>query len=241
VGSHSQVVSKILFALDATLEAVRDASQLGAQMLITHHPLLYKPMTRLDWNVHPGNVIAEAVRRGVVVACAHTNLDASKGGINDILSDLLGLQHVKPIAESQAGEDTGLGRVGELREPTSLRELKTRIGEIFGTEEIRLVGEGDREIRTVAVVGGAGGSLLLQAFEKGADVLVTGDVTYHHALEAKSLGIAVLDAGHFYTERTAFLIFAGRFGSAASAKGWNVTIAWKEDELDPVAPGPADG
>jgi len=237
VGSRSHVVTKILFALDPTLDAVRHAAEVGAQMLITHHPLVHRPMTLVDWDRYPGNVIVEAVRKQIAVACAHTNLDVSKGGINDILTELIGLLHVEPLTVSEDEEGIGLGRIGQLPEPATLSSLGTRIGGLLGTEGSRMVGEADREIRMVAVVGGAGGSSMVPAFEKGADVLVTGDVTHHHALEAKALGLAVIDAGHFSTEKAAFKIFAERFKDLASAAGWDVLIEAKADEKDPMASG----
>jgi dinuclear metal center YbgI/SA1388 family protein len=239
VGSRAHTVSKILFALDATLETVRKACRVGAQMLITHHPLIYKPLTTVNLEVHPGNVIVEAIRGGVSIACAHTNLDVSQGGINDILADLLGLHHVEQLVVAETG--AGLGRIGRLPEPISLLDLKARIEGLLGMGDARVMYKGDREIRVVAVVGGAGGGLIAPARERGADVLVTGDVTYHQALEARSLDMAVVDAGHFQTEKAAFQVFAKHFKTSAVRKGWNVDVEVDGDEADPMSSGQTAG
>jgi putative NIF3 family GTP cyclohydrolase 1 type 2 len=122
-----------------------------------------------------------------------------------------------------------------------LLELKVRIERLLGMGGARAMCKGDREIRVVAVVGGAGGGLIAPARERGADVLVTGDVTYHQALEARSLDMAVVDAGHFQTEKAAFQVFAKHFKTSAVRKGWNVDVEVDGDEADPMSSGQTAG
>jgi dinuclear metal center YbgI/SA1388 family protein len=234
VGSYSQEIKKILLALDPTLKSLRSASTRHAQLLLTHHPLIFEPLSRLDINTFPGNVIIEAAKNEISIVAVHTNLDVSQGGINDILADLLDLHHVEALKEMDEGDGFGLGRIGNLPEPLNLSVLTQNVKRILGKEKLRVVGQKGLKIHRLAVVGGSGGNLLSLAFKKGADLLITGDVSHHHALEAQAMGIALIDGGHFHTERLPFRIFAERLNDAVRAQGWEVAIEVEEDETDPM-------
>jgi dinuclear metal center YbgI/SA1388 family protein len=237
VGSYSQEITKIFLSLDPTLKALKSAQRRNAQLLFTHHPLIFKPLSRLDINMHPGDVIVEAVKSRISVIAAHTNLDTAKGGINDILADLLELQHVEVLEKKDEAEYAGLGRIGDLPVAVRISVLVEKVKRVFGTEQVKVVGREDEEVGRLAVVGGSGGSLVSLAFKKGADLLVTGDIGHHHALEAESLGIALIDAGHFHTEKTAFGAFAEHFRAMVTDWGWKVVIEVDEDQTDPMGPG----
>jgi dinuclear metal center YbgI/SA1388 family protein len=237
VGSYSQEITKIFLSLDPTLKALKSAQRRNAQLLFTHHPLIFKPLSRLDINTHPGDVIVEAAKSRVSVIAAHTNLDMAKGGINDILADLLELQNVEVLEQKDEAEYAGLGRIGDLPAAVRLSVLVEKVKRVFGTEQVKFVGREDEQVRRLAVVGGSGGSLVSLAFKKGADLLVTGDIGHHHALDAESLGIALIDAGHFHTEKTAFGAFAERLRAMVTEWGWKVVIEVDEDETDPMGHG----
>ena len=237
VGSYSQEITKIFLSLDPTERALRSASARSAQLLLTHHPLIFKPLSRLDINRFPGSVIIEAAKNEISVVAAHTNLDVSQDGINDILAELLDLQDVEVLKEMDEWDGLGLGRIGNLPEPLKLSAVTGIIKKILGAEKLKVVGQGDREVRRIAVVGGSGGNLLSLAFNKGADLLLTGDVSYHHALESETLGMALIDGGHFHTEKIPFRIFAEHLNEAVAAQGWEVTIEVDEDEKDPMRDG----
>ncbi len=251
VGDPDRRISGILVSLDPTLAAVREASGRGAQLLITHHPLIFRPISSLDMGSFPGDVIGEALRRGVSVVSLHTNLDSAEGGINDILAGLLDLRDVE-VLEKKAGngmaqkvisaeantETTGLGRVGNLPDPVPLSVMKTKVTEALGAKRpLRQIGDGRVMVRRVAVVGGAGGGLVARAVERGADILVTGDVTYHQALEAVRLGLTVIDGGHFLTERAAMRVFAERLKSVLISGGWDLRVNYSEEERSPFDGG----
>lgn len=237
VGSYSQEIAKIFMALDPTLEALRSASDRHAQLLLTHHPLIFTPLSEVDINAYPGNVAVEAVKGGISVVSVHTNLDVAAGGINDILAELLGLQQVEVLEEKTGVDGAGLGRVGDLPKAAMLTSVVEDVRQVFGSDKLRLVADGDVRIRRIAVVGGSGGGLTYRASEKGADLLITGDVGHHHALEAKSVGIALIDAGHFETEMVAFRGFAERLRGLIDELGWGVDIETFEDENDPLKNG----
>ncbi len=234
VGSHSQEIGKIFMALDPTLKALRSASERQAQLLLTHHPLVFTPLLHINTDSYPGNVVSEAVKRGISVVAVHTNLDVAAGGINDILAELLGLQNVGVLKQIAGTDGAGLGRVGDLPESGRLLSIIEVVRQLFGSERPRLVGREDVQVRRIAVVGGSGGGLASIAADKGADLLITGDVGHHHALEAESLGIAMIDAGHFNTEKTAFKGFAEHLRRVVDGLGLAVEIETDENETDPL-------
>jgi dinuclear metal center YbgI/SA1388 family protein len=247
VGDPHGRISTILVSLDPTLAALREASKIGAQLLVTHHPLIFRPISSVDLGSYPGNVIGEAVRGGVSIVSLHTNLDSAEGGINDILAGLLGLRDVEVLEKKSGGapeqqvipaetksETTGLGRVGNLPESVPLSVMMTKVMEALGAERpLRQIGAGGDLVRRVAVVGGSGGSLVALAAERGAQILVTGDVTYHQALEAVRLGLSVIDGGHFLTERAAMRVFAKRLKAILLSEGWDVVVNYVEEERSP--------
>jgi dinuclear metal center YbgI/SA1388 family protein len=236
VGSYSQEIRKVFLALDPTLRTLRRAQDRDAQLLVTHHPLILKPLSRVDINIYPGEVIFEAVRGEISVVSAHTNLDVARGGINDILAGLLDLRDVTVLEEREGEYGVELGRIGDLPEPAGLSVVVERVKGILGSRNVNVAGKAVDRIRRLAVVGGSGGGLVSLAFDRGADLLLTGDVSYHQALEAEFLGIAMLDAGHFSTEKTAFRVFGKDLGKRFQAEGWEVDLEIDESETDPLYP-----
>ena len=236
-GSYFQEINTIFMALDPTMESLLAASERRAQLLLTHHPLLFNPLSLIDIDVYPGNVIVEAARCGISVVSAHTNLDVAAGGINDIMAGLLGLRDVKVLSEIPGTDMAGLGRIGDLPEPANLLAVVDDVKRVFNTEVVRMVAGADVRICRIAVVGGSGGGLVSLAAEKGADLLITGDISHHHALEARMLGIVLVDAGHFHTEKTAFKHFAEHLRDMVANFEWEVKIETDEDEVDPMNEG----
>ncbi len=236
VGQRSQIIQKIAIALDPTLANLKTARRKNAQLLLTHHPLIFTPLTHFDVEIFPANVIFEAMRDGISIVAAHTNLDVSQGGINDMLAQIFELQNATPLqkrVDKNTGE-VGLGRIGLLPEAKSLDKMGEAVKKKLGSQTVKMVGKGNRPINRVAVVGGSGGSLVSVAAEAGADLLITGDVGHHHALEAESRGMALIDGGHFRTEKTALSLFADRFEKILIKKGWEGTVEFLQEERDPM-------
>lgn len=236
VGHLSQDIKKIFISLDPTLKAVRKAVERNAQLLLTHHTLIFKPISSLNREVYPGNVIFEALENGLSIVAAHTSLDVVQNGINDILADIFGLQDAEALEKISDLEvdGAGLGRIGDLPDPMRLSKITERVKAIFGAERIGVVGRKDRRIRRVAVVGGAGGRMVSVASKKGADLLVTGDVRHHEALEAETLGLALIDAGHFRTEKSALRLFAERLKDIFIRRDMHVIVEIYDDEKGPM-------
>jgi dinuclear metal center YbgI/SA1388 family protein len=234
VGYHGQEVRKVVVALDPSLAVLRDARERDAQLVFTHHPLIFHPLSSFDVETYPSNAILESAKNGIAVVAAHTNLDACSGGINDILAEILGLRNVTVLDENEHDSAVGLGRIGDWAKPSKLSMAAAKVKDILRLDKLRIVGAPDMWVRRVAVCGGSGGSLVPVAKRKGAELFLTGDVGHHHALAADVSGMALIDGGHFQTERTAFEIFAGRLHDAALSRGWEVCFEINGDEADPV-------
>ncbi|MDR7867233.1 MAG: Nif3-like dinuclear metal center hexameric protein [Sporomusaceae bacterium] len=329
VGSPEQEIASLLVALDVTPEVAERAAADGVDLIVAHHPLIFKNLSAVRTDTPQGRTLAALLAAGVAVYAAHTNLDVAEGGVNDCLAAKLGLAELRPLAvegrerllklavfvpedhgeavraaitaagaghignyshctfqtagtgtflpldgarpfigeqgkleyaaeyrletimpESVAdavvdamlkahpyeevaydlyaltnpGRAFGLGRVGRLDAPEPFAAFVRRLKDALGVEQVRVAGPADREVGTVAVCGGSGASLLAAASGAGADVLVTGDVKYHEALEAAAVGLTLVDAGHFATERPVVAALAAHLEACAAQNGWDVAI-----------------
>lgn len=329
VGSPEQEVASLLVTLDVTPQVAGQAVTDGVDMIVAHHPLIFKTLSAIRTDTPQGRTLAALLAAGIAVAAAHTNLDAAAGGVNDVLAARLGLTGLRPLvvdgrerllklavfvpeghvedvrralaaagaghignyshctfqaagtgtflplegtqpflgeqgkleyaaecrletilpekiavpvidamlkahpyeevaydlyALENPGREFGLGRVGRLAAPEPFAVFADRVTAALGLSHLRIAGPTDREVGTVAVCGGSGGNFLAIAAAAGADVLVTGDVKYHEALEAAAVGLTLVDAGHFATERPVVEALAGYLAGCAAEGGWDVAI-----------------
>ena len=194
LGDAEQYVSTVFICLDVTAENVQKAIDCDADLIISHHPLIFSPLKNiLDTDVS-GSIISTLIRNNISVYSAHTNLDKADGGMNDVLADKLGLSDVCHF------KDGTIGRIGELETPVELADFKDFVKNVLDCRSIRYVGTPDETVKTVAVCSGAGGDGIYSAYNEGADVYVTSDIKHHEAQLAYELGINLIDAGHFETE-----------------------------------------
>ncbi len=344
-GSPRTPVDAVLVCLDLTAETLEEARERGAGLVVTHHPLIFRPLRSLAEGCIEADLLREALSRGICVYAAHTNLDVSPLGVSAALAERLGLPEHRPLSPPPHGlhyklatflppgevaavsealfaagagvigdytgcsfrlEGTGtftpgpgahpsygeagrpnevaevrlevkvegdrleavlgallsshpyeepaydvyplrevavgagLGRMGELRARTRLAELAERCSRELGNPAVRLAGDPDRMVSRVAVCGGSGGDLVPVAARAGAEVLVTGDVSYHAARDALALGMAVIDAGHFHTERPVVGHLASLLAQRAEEKGLEVEMLASESDTCPWSDGGVD-
>ena len=212
-GDPADEVSTVAFALDCTQEVADKAVELGAQMLVVHHPLLLRGVTTVAADTPKGKVIHTLIRNGVALLAAHTNADKARPGVNDKLAELVGINPGRPIVPVEPYENLdealGLGRVGELEEPVTLREFTQRVADALPETEwgVRAAGDPERMVKKVAVSSGSGDSFLDQAAALGVDVYVTSDLRHHPVDEhlraahlAEPEGPAVVDTAHWASE-----------------------------------------
>ncbi len=204
-GDPSATVTRILLAVDAVADTVDEAIDVGAEVLLVHHPLLLRGVTTVAESTAKGAVLARLIRGGCALLAAHTNADIVETGTSARLASLLGLQDAVPIVETAPG--VGLGRVGALPEPTTLGALARRLAGILPPTAtgVRVAGAFDRAVQTIAVCGGAGDSLLGEPAVLAADAYITADLRHHPASEAVESarvagGPALIDVSHWASE-----------------------------------------
>ena len=201
VGSPAQEVHKLLTCLDVTDEVVEEAISLGADMIVAHHPLIFRGIKKLRTDLPLGARLQRLMVHGIAVAAAHTNLDTAEGGVNDVLAEAIGLVEIQPLAgKAEAVDEPTLGRMGYLPESMSIEEFARQVRAALPVDYVRLVKAGDKQVKKVALCSGAGAEFIAKASFLGADAYVTGDVKYHEAQQAVEMGIHVIDGGHFGTE-----------------------------------------
>ena len=199
LGDQNASVAKVMVALDATTQVVEEAISQDVDLIITHHPFIFAPLKAIDFRASQGKNIHKLIKNDIALYAMHTNYDVAPGGMNDVLAEKIGLQNVLPFA--MIDDVHGLGRIGELEQPMNIDSLSDIIkfeklrDEVDDIKTVETVGAGC--IKKVAVIGGSGGKYICDAKEAGADALVTGDVTYHIALDAIDIGLNLLDIGHF--------------------------------------------
>lgn len=221
VGRNEKEVRVILCALDFSAEVLEQAMQLHADIIVTHHPAIFrgiKQLTDLDWRTA---LLLEAAREDIAVYSAHTNLDSVAGGVNDVLANLLELTNV----EGFAGEDTlqGIGRIGVLKEATDLDVFIEKVKRVLKLKHVTVVPAG-RKVHKVAVCGGSGMDFLDYAVQAGADTYVTGDVKYHDAQDAQGKHINLIDATHQATELPVINELADRLALRLSREGYTAKV-----------------
>jgi len=227
-GDPDAVVEHVHLAVDAVPDTAREAVALGADLLLTHHPLLLRGVTTIDESTYKGAVLATLVRGGVGLLAAHTNADTVATGTSAVLADRLGLTEQRPL-EPGAAPGTGIGRIGVLPAAIPLGVLARRLVDVLPATAtgVRVSGEHDRPVRTVALCAGAGDAYLPNAEVLAADVYVTSDLRHHPASEFREQallgdGPALVDTSHWATEWLWLEVAAEQLRSAA---GVQVTVS----------------
>jgi dinuclear metal center YbgI/SA1388 family protein len=221
-GDHGQPVERVLFAVDPTLAVIEEARALGADLLVTHHPLLLRGVHSVATSTAKGASVTALVVHDIALYVAHTNADVASPGVNDALAEACGLLEVVPLA---VVEGQPLGRVGLLPEPVSLADFTTALhaGLPRSAGGVRVAGPADATVHRVAVMGGAGDDLFDAVRTAGADVYVTADLRHHPVLEAREEARGgtpyLVDAGHWATESLWLRLAARRLEDALAGTG----------------------
>ena len=214
-GSRKTEVTKILVALDPFEGVCREAAEIGAQLIVTHHPIIFQALKSVTDDTSIGRSIQLLCRENISAINAHTNLDCAPGGVNDRLAAALGLSEIEvidPMGVDATGAQWGLLRKGNAH-PQSLSDFLSTVKTTLGCEGLRYV-DGGQPVRKVAVGGGACASELMDAYRAGCDTFVTSDVKYNQFWDAQDLGMNLIDAGHFYTENPITACLAEKIAAA---------------------------
>jgi len=201
VGRGDREVGKILVALDITQAVAEEAGRLGADLIVSHHPVIFHPVKSITDKEPTGRILLQLLEGRIAAICAHTNLDAVQDGVNDALARRLGLSGIGQLKQDgvdEQGRPYGIGRVGTVEE-TSLDSFARLVKERLSAGGVRVT-DGGRPVHKVAVGGGSCGDMMEDALALECDTFVTSDVKYNGFLDAAALGLNLIDAGHFPTE-----------------------------------------
>ena len=230
-GDPAAPVARVMTCLTVTPASAREAVDRQADLIVTHHPLPFRPLRRLVTDTTPGRLLWQLITHRVAIYSPHTAFDSTTCGINQRLAEGLGLLDVAPLVRVEgAPEGTGGGRAGRLPHAQSLREVGDRLKRFLAVEHLQSVGEADRPIRQVAVACGAAGEFVAAAQQAGCDLLVLGETNLHTCLEADAAGLALLLPGHYASERFAVESLA----EVLAARFPDMTVWASSHESDPI-------
>lgn len=261
VGDLQAPVRRIYFSMDAVTETIADALEWGADLIITHHPFIFDPLASVTSQHDRGHNIHRLIRSGCALFSAHTNGDSARGGVNDVLALALGVRGTRPMIPSTDDDSLGLGRVGSLPASVSLREFADIVARALPetAQGVRVSGDPAKEISTVAVLGGSGGSLLDDAVRSNADVYVTSDLKHHDMLDfleaqtnihmsaglsfenARDAVMAVVDVAHFASESPWLSTAARTVAAVLTANGFDIETKVSDINTDPWTFAPPRG
>ena len=231
VGSRRDTCTRVMTCLTLTPEVAVEAAQQQADLVVTHHPLPFRPIPRITDDTPAGNALLTLISAGVAVWSSHTAWDSAAGGINDQLAAMLDLIEVRPIVPHADMSHVGTGRMGTAAEGTSVGTLAKKLAVGLATEGTHITGAQDRPAGRVGIVCGSGGDMLRDLLSTGCTTLVTGEVRLHTAVEAAAIGLAVIAVGHHASERFAMERLAGLLAERAPG----LTVWASQTETDPLA------
>ena len=217
VGDENTEVSKILVCCDVDEYVADEAKSVGANLIISHHPLMFHSINRLDESHPEQRTLRKLVKNDIALYTAHTNLDVGRGGINDYMASLLGLKNTEVIEVVCQKDDKyhGYGRFAKLDSPVALKQMLYKCKEVFDLDGCRYVGNFDDQITFVAINTGGGAGIMDLCFDLKADLFITGDIKYNPARDAYERGMDIIDVAHYDTEKITMDFFKEFFANEA--------------------------
>ncbi|MFK7766129.1 MAG: Nif3-like dinuclear metal center hexameric protein [Mariniblastus sp.] len=231
-GDPNASAERIMTCLTITPESAQEAIARNADMIVSHHPLPFRPLKRITTDTVASRLLWDLIRSGVSIYSPHTGFDSANEGINQTLSQRIGIENPQPLVPiANDPQGLGAGRFGSLAQEQTLEQFVDLIKNSFDLSGIHIVGKLTSSVNQVAVACGSGGSFLEKARRAKCDTFVTGEATFHTCLEAKANNISLVLVGHFTSERFAVEALAGHLGK----KFENCEVWASEQETDPMA------
>lgn len=205
-GDSEKEIKRVFVTLDTNLATVKESISKSADMIVSHHPILLRGIRRIDYTTAEGQMIKLLIENNIPVFAAHTNMDTARGGINDKLAEMFNLTDIQVLQQHTSNPDSGLGRIGKLKSAVTFDKFSKLCANILNSP-VRTAGDKNKLIKTVAVASGSCSEIIPLAKQKGADVIVTGDLKYHNTIDMTYLDICIIDGGHYPTEICVMDIF----------------------------------
>ncbi|NLZ49940.1 MAG: Nif3-like dinuclear metal center hexameric protein [Clostridiales bacterium] len=236
VGDMDADITSVLVSLDSTLEVIEEAKEKNCELILSHHPLLFRKPNSITEETLLGKKIRMAVKNNINIYASHTNLDVVEDGINDLIVRLLGFNKGIVMEKSCVipdNEKVGIGRLIDLKDPILLEDLCKKVKNDLGLSYLRYSGESNWQVNKIAIINGSGQDYFNLAKKLGANCIITGDTTYHYVSDFYEEGIPVIDAGHFGTEWPAVKIFAKHFKKLLQVENIDIEVKVSERNFDP--------
>ncbi|WP_195987230.1 Nif3-like dinuclear metal center hexameric protein [Clostridium sp. D53t1_180928_C8] len=203
VGDRNKVVNKVLLALDCTLKVIEEAKKEEVDLIITHHPLIFRKPSNITTDTLQGKKIIELIKNDISLYSSHTNLDSAENGLNHTIVSVLGFGESILLEKNKNITSAGLGRIVNLHKEIKLEDLIEQVKNKLNINNLRVV-RGTDTVSKIAIINGSGQDFIGKAMSLGVDTVITGDTTYHFASDYKEMGINILDVGHFASEQIIF-------------------------------------
>lgn len=235
VGDPTQDVTAVLVGLDPTNTLVEEAIELGINTIITHHPVIFKPLSAINTADPSGRLLEKALTNRIAIIGCHTNFDSAREGVSDYLAQQLGLNKLSPLVPSPEDnkEDTGLGRIGVYPAPKNPVDFLARVLDVLHLPSVQMAGKLPEKISTVAVCGGSGSELAPIAFQRGADVYLSAEIKHSTAIWAVENNFCIIDGTHYATEKPAVTLLVNKLKEASDKMNWKIKILQTKKEHHP--------
>jgi dinuclear metal center YbgI/SA1388 family protein len=247
IGDPRLPVRRIWVALDPSQEVVQAACKNNVDLLITHHPLIFRPLKSIDFDTSGGAIILMAAQHQLAIFSAHTNLDIVRDGVNDVLAQRLEIHDLCILKPVHAGErskediaalmggetEHGIGRIGSLAKAGSLKSLVSMVKNKLKLDFVKVAGDLEMSVARVAICSGSGSSLMQAFISSDAQVFISGDIHYHDARDAESANRGIIDIGHFPSEHLMVEALAHQLGKIITREGLKTKVEPCILETDP--------
>jgi dinuclear metal center YbgI/SA1388 family protein len=235
IGDPAQAVTGIVIGLDPTAELLDQALALGANLVITHHPIIFQPLKTIRTDTPAGALIAKAITAKIAIIACHTNLDVVARGVSHTLAHCLGLTGLTPLVPSPGAADLGFGTLGKLTTPVSGQTFVACLCRAIGVAGVSVAGPLPAMVERVALCGGSGSEFATQARAQGAEIYITAEVKHHVARWAEAAGFCVVDAGHFATEHPIAKGLARMLAEHLADLAPHIPVHWADKEKNPFS------
>jgi len=235
VGNPEQEVTAVLAGLDPTNSLVDEAIAQGANTIVTHHPVIFKPLSTINTADPSGRLLETALSNRISIIGCHTNFDSAQDGVSDILARQLGLEDLSPLMPSPNDEraTTGLGRIGTYTHPVTPARFLALVLDVLDLTHVQMAGNLPKAIKTVAVCGGSGSDLAPLAHKHKADVYLSAEIKHSTAIWAAENEFCVIDGTHYATENPAVSLLVEKLKLASTKENWNIEILQTKTERHP--------
>lgn len=234
IGDGSSVVKKVMISLDAPEWVIDEAIDKEIDLIICHHPMIFNPIKKVNTDNFLGRKIIKLIKNNISLYAFHTNYDIAQNGLNEVLARRLGFLETLVIEPSFFNDKIGFGRLCKIESPLNLLEYANYLKQQLELNSIRVGGDLNKIIKKVAILNGSGSKFIQAAKKSGADLLITGDISYHDMLDAIEMGLCIIDASHYGTEKIMIDSISVFLEQRLSELKYDVCVIKSKTNIDPI-------